>query len=148
MKLKNNIVNMEERHITDIAKLECECFSSPWSEKMLSEELSNPCAHFLVCECDGEVCGYVGLHCILDEGYITNIAVIEKYRRMGVASALLEKLVSDMENLSFITLEVRVSNAPAIALYKTFGFENVGVRRNYYTNPCEDALLMTRFREK
>ncbi len=148
MKLKNNIVNMEEKHIQDIAQLERECFSSPWSEKMIEEELSNPCAHFLVCECDGEVCGYVGLHTILDEGYITNIAVSEKYRRKGVASALLEKLISNSDELVFITLEVRVSNAPAIALYERFGFENVGVRRNYYTNPREDALLMTKFREK
>lgn len=148
MKLKSSIVNMEKRHIPSIASIERECFSAPWNEKMIEEELSNPCAHYIVYECDGEVCGYVGLHSILDEGYITNIAVSEKHRRKGIASALLEKLISDTEKLSFITLEVRVSNVPAISLYERFGFENVGTRKNYYTNPSEDALLMTKFREK
>lgn len=150
MKLKSNVVicAMEERHIAGIARLEEMCFSSPWSEKMIGDELNNPCAHYLIAECAGEVLGYVGIHTILDEGYITNIAVDSNCRRMGIASKLLESLIAEQSDLAFITLEVRESNSPAIALYKNFGFEEVGVRKGYYTKPSEDALLMTKFREK
>ena len=148
MKLKSNIVKLEKRHIPSVAKLEEECFSTPWSEKQLSEELENPCAHFFVAECDGKVCGYIGIHTVLDEGYITNVAVGKDYRRCGIGRALVEKIICELNELSFVTLEVRTSNEPAIALYKKLGFEEVGTRKNYYTNPCEDARLMTRFREK
>lgn len=150
MKLKSNIVinAMEKRHISDIARIEEMCFSSPWSEDAIGEELNNLHAHYFVAECDGIVCGYVGIHTVLDEGYITNIAVDLNFRRQGIASKLLETLIAKMGELTFITLEVRVSNNPAIALYKSFGFEEVGVRKGYYTKPSEDALLMTKFREK
>ena len=137
---------MEERDVAQIALLERECFSSPWSEQMVVEELANPCAHYLIAECDGKFCGYVGIHTILDEGYITNIAVPMQFRRKGIACALLERLILQMKELAFITLEVRISNTPAISLYEKLDFERVGVRKNYYTKPVEDALLMTRYK--
>jgi len=114
---------------------------------MLLEELSNPCANFYVWEEDGKVCGYVGLHKILDEGYITNVAVFPEFRRRGIARRLLTNLFCEHEDLSFITLEVRLSNHGAIALYEALGFEKVAVRPRYYSNPEEDALLMTKYKE-
>ena len=89
--------------------------------------------------------GYAGLHVVLDEGYIDNIAVEEPARKHGVASALLDVFCRfGAANLAFLTLEVRASNAPAIALYKKYGFQEVGLRPNFYSAPREDALIMTR----
>jgi ribosomal-protein-alanine N-acetyltransferase len=91
------------------------------------------------------VLGYAGLETVLDEGYITNIAVRPDARRQGVASALLGVFLrfSGAHKLSFLTLEVRESNAAAIALYAGHGFSAVGRRKNYYDDPREDAVLMT-----
>lgn len=147
MTQKSNIVKMEQRHVAQVAELERSCFSSPWSEKMIEEELSNKCARFLVWEEEGKVYGYVGMHKILDECYITNVAVFPEFRRRGIARELLRKLMEENDDYSFITLEVRISNHGAIALYKSMGFAQVGVRPNYYTKPEEDALLMTKYKE-
>ena len=140
------IVPMDRSHISQIAALEQECFSQPWSQAALEEELYNPQASFIVAE-DGEggVLGYAGLHVILDEGYIANVAVEEAARRHGVASALLDVYCRFAAvNLAFLTLEVRKSNAPAIALYEKHGFQQAGLRKGYYQHPREDALIMTR----
>ena len=140
------IVPMDRSHLEQVAALERECFSHPWTEAMLEEELYNPQASFLVAE-DGEggVLGYAGLHVVLDEGYIDNIAVEEPARKHGVASALLDVFCRfGAINLAFLTLEVRASNAPAIALYKKYGFQEVGLRPNFYSAPREDAIIMTR----
>lgn len=140
------IVPMDRSHVPQIAALEKECFSSPWSEGMLEEELFNPQASFLVAEDDeGNILGYAGLHVVLDEGYIDNIAVEPDARRHGVASALLDVYCRfGATNLSFLTLEVRVSNLPAICLYEKHGFQRVGLRPGYYQLPREDAVIMTR----
>ena len=114
------IVPMDRGHIPQIAALERECFSTPWSENMLSDALFDPKASFIVAE-DGEggVLGYAGLQVVLDEGYIDNIAVEEAARRHGVGDALLDVFCRfGQAHLSFLTLEVRASNAPAIALYR------------------------------
>ena len=140
------IVPMDRSHLEQVAALERECFSHPWTEAMLEDELYNPQASFLVAE-DGEggVLGYAGLHVVLDEGYIDNIAVEEPARKHGVASALLDVFCRfGAVNLAFLTLEVRASNAPAIALYKKYGFQEVGLRPNFYSAPREDAIIMTR----
>ncbi|MBE6957170.1 MAG: ribosomal-protein-alanine N-acetyltransferase [Ruminococcaceae bacterium] len=140
------IVPMDRSHIGQIAELERNCFSTPWTENMLTDALFDPQASFIVAE-DGEgnILGYAGLHAVLDEGYIDNVAVEEAARRHGVASALLDVFCRFGEvNLAFLTLEVRASNAAAIALYQKHGFEQVGLRKNYYTNPREDAIIMTR----
>lgn len=140
------IVPMDRSHIEQIAALEKNCFSTPWSENMLTDTLFDPQASFIVAE-DGEggVLGYAGLHVVLDEGYIDNVAVEEAARRHGVASALLDVFCRfGQANLAFLTLEVRASNAAAIALYQKHGFAQVGLRKNYYTNPREDAIIMTR----
>lgn len=139
------IVPMTAEVIPQIAALEKRCFSDPWSENALKEELFNDMASFLAAVTeDGTVVGYAGLHCILDEGYIANVAVAPEYRRQGVAGELLGVFLRfGKANLAFLTLEVRASNEPAIALYRKFGFREAGRRKNYYTAPKEDAILMT-----
>lgn len=136
-----NIRAMTEQDISAVAMLERENFSNPWTHEMLLEELALSCAQYFVAEVDGSVIGYAGMQIILDEGYVTNIAVSNAFRRKGVASALITRLLE--APLSFLSLEVRKSNAPAIALYQKFGFTECGLRRNYYTNPTEDALILT-----
>ena len=144
--MEYNIVPMDRSHIEQIAALERECFSTPWSEAMLTEVLFDAQASFIVAESeDGGVLGYAGLHVVLDEGYIDNVAVEPAARRHGVADELLDVFCRFGEaNLAFLTLEVRASNAPAIALYRKHGFEEAGRRKNYYTKPTEDAVIMTR----
>lgn len=140
------IVPMDRGHLGQIAALEQECFSTPWSEGMLEEELYNPQASFIVAQrADGEVLGYAGLYVVLDEGYIANVAVRPDCRQQGIASALLNVFLrfSAAKRLAFLTLEVRASNDPAIQLYMKHGFAQAGRRKNYYTNPDEDAILMT-----
>ncbi len=141
------IVPMDRSHINDIVALEKASFSAPWSHAMVEEELFNPTASFLVAQReDGRVLGYAGLHVVLDEGYIANIAVAEDCRRMGVAGALLDVYCRfGVANLAFLTLEVRPSNQAAIALYFSRDFEQVGRRQNYYQNPVEDGIIMTRY---
>ncbi len=139
------LVPMTMEHIPQIAALERACFSRPWSEESLQGELWNDSAVVIVAEGeDGTVLGYAGLQTVLDEGYINNVAVDEKFRRQGVADELIAAFVRfGQAKLAFLTLEVRASNAPAIALYAKHGFEEVGRRKNYYDDPKEDALLMT-----
>ena len=146
------IVPMNADHLEELEKLERICFSRPWSRKMLAEELENQCAAFLVAQdsITQQVMGYAGLLVMADEGYITNVAVFPEFRRQGVAA----KLIAVFENfargnkLAFLTLEVRPSNTAAIALYKGFGFEEVGRRKNYYDLPNEDALILTKTYEE
>ena len=139
------IVPMDRSHIDQIAQLEQACFSSPWTANMLTDALFDTQASFIVAEDEeGNVLGYAGLHVIVDEGYIDNVAVEPDARRHGVASALLDVFCRFGEaNLAFLTLEVRESNSPAIGLYEKLGFQVVGRRKNYYREEHEDALLMT-----
>lgn len=142
------IVPMDRSHIPQIAALEKECFSMPWTENMLEDALFDPQASFIVAqdsEEEGNVLGYAGLHAVLDEGYIDNIAVHPDARRHGVASALLDVFCRFGEvNLAFLTLEVRKSNTAAIALYEKHGLHWAGLRPGYYQHPREDAVIMTR----
>lgn len=146
MEMTYKLVPMDRSHLGQIAQLERECFSSPWSEEMLAQELYNDNASYVVAQGeDGTVLGYAGLQVVLDEGYIDNVAVRPDCRRQGIASALLGAFERFAQaHLAFLTLEVRASNTPAIALYEAHGFVREGVRKNYYTNPREDAVIMTR----
>ena len=138
------IVPMAQEHIEAVAEIESQCFSSPWSVTALEEELNNPRAVFRVAVSeDGRVLGYAGIHHIMDEGYIDNVAVLPDARRQGVA----RELVRVLENygrdhtLYRLTLEVRASNKPAIALYESVGYALDGVRPNFYCKPTEDAAI-------
>ena len=146
MSMKNyKLVPMDKSHIKEIAQIERECFSDPWSEAALEEELYNPLASFIVAQRpDGAVLGYAGLHAVIDEGYLDNIAVRADYRGNGIADDLLDVFVRfGREHLAFPTLEVRPTNEPAIQLYYKHGFAQVGRRKDYYQHPREDAIIMT-----
>lgn len=134
---------MAAHHIAALADLEQQCFSQPWSAEGLAEELRNPHAVFLVAEADRETVGYVGMHHVGDEGFITNVAVSAAARRQGVARALLHALVDygRQHNLYRLTLEVRVSNMPAITLYESLGWKRDGVRPGFYSYPVEDGAV-------
>ncbi len=132
---------MTEEHISEIAKLERECFSSPWSENSLTSEINNKLAKFLVAIESEEVLGYGGMHLVGGEGFITNIAVFKKHRNKGVALNICKELISSCSYS--ISLEVRQSNTVAIKLYEKLGFKKVGQRKNFYEIPTEDAYIYT-----
>ncbi len=128
-----------------IAALEKECFSSPWSETAITDAVSNG-TQFLIAEKGFDFAGYISLNTAADEGYINNIAVSKKFRRQGIAEKLLTVLAkkAERQKLAFLSLEVRESNAAAIKLYEKCGYENMGVRKNFYENPRENAIIMTK----
>ena len=138
---------MTSSHLDDVYIIETECFSHPWSRQSLENELNNETSLFLVAKEENEVIGYIGMSIVIDEGYIFNVAVRESYRNKGVATALINELVTygKKNNFSFITLEVRESNLPAISLYSKFGFIKAGERKDYYSNPKENAILLTKY---
>ena len=148
------IVSMTAEHVSRLAELEKLCFSEPWSEKSLTEEIDNPAACFLVAMQQDEVLGYGGMHTVLGyggmhtvlgESYVDNIAVFPEFRGHDVGRTLMAALIEKARENGgvFITLEVRTSNLPAIAMYRSLGFTEAGVRRNFYTEPREDALIFT-----
>ncbi len=141
------IRNMTAEDIKAVAEIEQTCFSHPWSENSIRESFENHCNHFYIADVQGENAGYIGVSVMADEGYILNVAVLPQFRGQGVGRKLVEKVL-DMakeSNLVFVTLEVRISNETAINLYTKAGFEKVGERKNYYSNPTENALLLTKY---
>lgn len=140
------ITPMTQDNVPFVAEIEKQCFSKPWSEDGLREELRNSGARFFVYEINGKVAGYMGMHIVLDECYIANIAVLPGYRRQGIGEKLLVygETLAIKENCAFISLEVRISNRTAISLYEKRGFEKMGERKNFYSDPTENALIMTK----
>ena len=141
------IRKMTADDIKAVSEIENVCFSAPWTAEGLSSELANPQAEFYVLEHEGVLAAYMGMHIVLDECYIANVAVLPAHRKKGLGLRLVENAlaVAAERNCSFITLEVRVSNAPAISLYEKCGFEKLGERKNFYSAPTENALIMTRY---
>lgn len=139
------LVPMDRSNVADVEAIEQECFAQPWSADMLAQELYNDSASYILAVAeDGTALGYAGLTVVLDEGSIDKVAVKGRYRRMGVADALVDAFVRfGRAHLAFLTLEVRESNQAAIGLYLKHGFVQVGRRKNYYAAPREDAILMT-----
>ncbi len=139
------IVPMHPDHLDSLADLESLAFSTPWSYDALAEELQNPLAVFLVAEdVDAEsAVGYLGMHHILDEGFIANLAVHPAYRRQGIARSLLREAqeYAEAHDLARLTLEVRASNVPANALYEGMVFTRDGIRPGFYDSPKEDAAI-------
>ena len=143
------ILSFAAPHVAALAEIERLCFSTPWSERSLAEELDNPHARFLVAEEDGVAVGYIGCLFVAGEGDITNVAVHPAHRRRGIAAKLVEALLDAArdEGITAIHLEVRAGNTPAIALYESRGFCPDGVRPRFYTRPIEDAVLYTCYLE-
>ncbi len=143
------IREMTESDIKDIAELEKECFSEPWSEDSLKDELINETARFYVLRDDENLLGYIGANNICGEVYITNVAVKGTYRGKGYGKKLVNHLVqqSELEKALFVTLEVRESNEKAIKLYEKCGFKKIGERKNFYSKPTENGLIYTYYLE-
>ena len=135
---------MNSSHVAQIANLEKLCFSDPWSENSIASELDNKLAFWLVATEADRVAGYIGSQTVMDETDMMNVAVHPDYRRKGIAEALVNTLVENLQKLGShcLTLEVRASNTPAITLYEKLGFSEIGRRKNYYRNPREDALIL------
>lgn len=132
--------------LDQLEAMEKACFSDPWSRRLLADLLEMENAYTIAAaDGSGTVLGYASLQTVLDEGHINNLAVLPEHRRRGIASALLEQFrrIGEEKGLAFLTLEVRSSNAPAIALYRKHGYAQAGRRKNYYAHPKEDAILMT-----
>ncbi len=126
--------------------VEASCFRVPWSADSIRYDLcDNQDAVYVAALFGGRVIGFSGMHTVIDEGHIMNMAVLEEYRKRGIGQKLMETLFSlAPETVSTYTLEVRRSNEAAMRLYKRLGFYGVGYRRGYYTHPDEDALVMWR----
>ena len=142
----NSIVirRMQPEDLPKVCEIEKENFSLPWSEKSFLESMERNDTVFLTALVDGEIAGYVGCYCIAGEGEITNVAVRDSYRRMGIGGKLLEKLYEEGAALDCkeFFLEVRESNEAAIGLYSRQGFVKEGIRKNFYEKPVENAWIM------
>lgn len=138
------IIKMTGDHVAKIAALEKVCFSDPWSEKSVGDELQNVLSLWLVAMEGEHLAGYVGSQTVLGETDMMNVAVDPDFRRQGVGEKLILSLVEKLKESGShcLTLEVRASNAPAIALYEKLGFQEIGRRPKYYRNPREDALIL------
>lgn len=141
------IREMTKDNLSDVLKIERKSFTHPWSENAFLSELEKADSYCFVALTDDEIIGYAVMSTVLDEGDLLIIAVDENHRRQGVAKELFGQLleVAYKKSLSFITLEVRASNHSATALYLSLGFEKVAVRKDYYNQPKEDAVLMTKY---
>ena len=143
------IREMTESDIKEIAQLEKECFSEPWSEDSLKDELTNETARFYVLRENESLLGYIGANNICGEVYITNVAVNTNCRGKGYGKTLVNHLIkqSEFEKSLFVTLEVRASNENAIKLYEKCGFKKIGERKNFYSKPIENAYIYTYYLE-
>ena len=135
------ILRMNESHVAAVAELEKQNFSLPWDEASVRSELTNKLALWLVAVEDGQTVGYVGSQTVLQEADMMNIAVADSHRRRGIARMLVQELIRQLDAYQ-LTLEVRQSNVPAISLYESMGFQQVGLRKNYYKQPKENALIL------
>ena len=140
------ITPLKEEHVKDMAEIEKLCFSEPWSEETIRDELNTPLSRYFVCCNNGRVLGYIGTRILLDQCDITNIAVHPDARRGGIATLLLEELERTVRpmGVEVLYLEVREGNTPARSFYEKSRFVPVGRRKNYYSLPTEDAILMTK----
>ena len=138
------IVEMNANHVPQVAELEKMCFHDPWSEASVASELGNPLSLWLVAVDGEKVIGYVGSQTVIDMTDMMNIAVHPDFRRRGIAKMLVERLVDALKSRQSrcLMLEVRTSNTGAQLLYEILGFVQVGIRKNYYRNPKEDALIL------
>ncbi len=140
------IRRMEPQDVDGVIQIEEDAYGEHhWSKESFLNELNNELArYYSLFNENGELCAYAGCWHILDEAHITNIAVSIKHRRKKYAESLLKRVIDDcyLEKIKYITLEVRVSNTPAINLYSKYGFTSFGTRKGYYQNNNEDALIM------
>lgn len=149
-KKRFEIRQMCEKDLSAVAQIEQEIFSQPWSEQGFANSLSQENTCYLVADMNGEIVGYCGFLQVLDEADITNVAIKEKYRRLGAGRSLLKVLIKEGEKrgVTAFTLEVRESNVAALKLYQTLGFESAGIRKNFYDFPKENAVIMWKYDQR
>lgn len=138
------IRKMIEADTQQVCAIELETFSDPWSEEDFKNSMNEPNNVYLVAEMDGLIAGYCGYWGIAGEGYIYNVAVKKEYRRHGIGYQMLKKMLMESvdRGVASFTLEVRRSNEAAIHLYESLGFESAGIRKDFYSKPKEDAVIM------
>ena len=144
--LKNEIICLNNSDIPEVLEIERSCFSNPWSKKSLEESFNDCNSYFIVFKINELLAGYGGMYVAASkEGYIFNVAVRKDFQRMKVATKMMNHFIKYCKalNLDFLSLEVRESNKPAQCLYKKCGFEKVGLRKNFYEKPQENAVIMT-----
>ena len=142
------IIPMTVEHIDGVLAVEEATFSIPWTRKDFEREMTeNNLAIYYVAVADGKIVGYAGMWHVITEGHITNVAVLEDYRKQGIGDALMEQLeqVAMEKEMIGITLEVRIRNAPAQYLYHKHGYRAEGLRKNYYPDTHEDAVIMWKY---
>lgn len=141
-----NIRPMTKEDVDGVWQVEKQCFSHPWSKASFEEEMGLSYAVYVVAEEEGRIVGYGGMHVLVDEGDVTNIATLPDYQRRGIGRAMVEALVEwcKTHGMVRLMLEVRESNLPARKLYESLGFTQDGRRKGYYDGPKEDAILMSR----
>jgi ribosomal-protein-alanine N-acetyltransferase len=144
LKSKLKIRKMRVEDLEKVLEIERKSFSNPWSRNAFLYEIESDVSYPWVVELDNEIVGYSIHWLIFDEAHLSNIAVDPAYRRRGIGKFILEKVVESAKKkgAKFLTLEVRISNSKAISLYTKMNFRVVGIRKNYYTNPVEDAFIM------
>lgn len=135
---------MEMRDLPEVVEIEKEIFSIPWSLKSFQESLINKNTLYMVAVENEKIIGYAGMYISFEEGDISNMAVASGYRRRGIATKLLLEIIrrAYQKGVTDVTLEVRETNAGAISLYEKLGFQEVGIRKNFYEKPIENALIM------
>ncbi len=136
------IKKLSQEYIKDVADIEKACFSKPWNEISIAAELKNEFSQFYVAVENGKAVGFVGLYALTGEADIVRVGVLPQYRNRGIARAVLQKSLEHIDGDVF--LDVRESNEAAIALYRSLGFYDTGIRKNYYSEPEENAVLMKR----
>ena len=149
MESRIEIRRMSEGDIPDVAAIEASSFSLPWSENGFKTALGRRDTVFYVATVDEKIVGYAGFYICLDEADITNIAVAPDYKRKGIGGRLMDSVISacSSKGVLMIALEVRAGNEPAKALYRKCGFQEVGLRKGFYSSPTEDACVMTKYLE-
>jgi len=138
---------MRHEHLQQAYDIECDCFAVPWSYDSFAAELDNPHSIYIVATADGAVVGFAGMHHIAGEGHVTNIAVARQFRKRGIGDALLKYFldIAKVKKMTGLTLEVRMGNASALGLYGKYGFKFEGIRKNYYADTKEDAIIMWKY---
>ena len=146
MFISEGLTEAGEHAVREIAAIEAECFSAPLTEEQIERLIMDEHIRWLAAWEETALIGYVWVQTVLDEGYIGNVAVRKASRRRGAGDRLLNALddLAQDEKLRFLTLEVRAGNVPAVALYEKHGYCRTGLRKGYYSAPCEDAVLMTK----
>lgn len=145
--MKINVKKATKENIKDIFLIEQTCFSTPWTEQSIADSVSNNSNYFNVAYVGDKPAGYMSMQLVQGEGDIMRVAVLPEFRRLGVGRALLDECFS-VNNPDAVFLDVRENNTPAIRLYESFGFVNIGIRKNYYSNPTENAVMMKKTVDK